>query len=277
MKFFKKLKKFLKNFLEDDCLNHSASIAYFSVLSSLPIVFLISTALGFFTGSDAKVVKKVYTIVSQYIPNITYDTWVKLTGLFAKTSYSLNLISLVILFLSCTMIFSAIDKSLKAIFKDFISRKRGNFKSFFTYALSIFFLAFLVFLYLMLDTFYVFIKHISQKESYIFLKTIIKYSKFLFISIPLILQIIVVMFIFYLFIPVRVHMKKIFIASIYTVFMWFIAIKVFSWYVNFIPTYNLIYGSMSIFIIFITWSFYSAVIFLSGAELLKVMIEDNEK
>lgn len=277
MNFKKKIKIFFTNFIKDDCLNHSASIAYFSVLSALPIVFLISNIIGFLTGSDTKVIKKVYGILSYYIPNLTYDMWLKLTGLFSKTSYSLNVLSIIILFFSGTMIFSAIDKSLTNIFKDFSVKRRGNIKNIFIYACSIFFLAFLVFLYLLFDMAIVFLKNISQRESYLFLKPIIKYSKYVLLIIPFILQIMLVYYIFYLFVPVRVHIKKVLFASFYVVIMWFLAVRAFSWYVNFIPTYNLIYGSMSIFIIFITWSFYSSVIFLSGAEILKVMILKDEK
>lgn len=276
MSFKKKLRFFLKNFIKDDCLNHSASIAYFSVLSALPIVFLISNIIGFLTGSDVRVIRKVYTILSYYIPNLNYDTWLKLTGLFSKTSYSLNVLSIIILFFSGTMIFSAIDKGLMNIFKDFSKKHRGNIKNILIYACSIFFLAFLVFLYLLFDMAIVFLRHISQRESYLFLKPLIKFSKYFLPIVPFFLQIILVAYIFYLFVPVRVHIIKVIVASFYVVVMWFIAVRAFSWYVNYIPTYNLIYGSMSIFIIFITWSFYSSLIFLSGAELLKVMIIKNE-
>lgn len=276
MNFRRKVKLFFVNFIKDDCLNNSASIAYFSVLSALPIVFLISNIVGFLTGSDTKVIKKVYNIISHYTPNLSYETWLKLTGLFSKTSYSLNILSLIILFFSGTMIFNAIDKSLMNIFKDFSKKNRGNIKNIFLYTCSIFFLAFLVFLYLLFDMVIVFLKHISQKESYLFLKPLIKYSKYVLPIVPFLLQIILVSYIFYLFVPIRVHIKKTFFASIYVVTMWFFAVRAFSWYVNYIPTYNLIYGSMSIFIIFITWSFYSSLIFLSGAEILKVMILKDE-
>jgi membrane protein len=199
-----------------------------------------------------------------------------LTGLFAKTSYSLNILSIIILFFSGTMIFSAIDKGLKSIFESFATKKRGNIKNLFIYVISIFFLAFLVFLYLLFDMALVFLRQLSQQEGYIFLKPIIKYSKYVLPVMPFVMQVVLVAFIFYLFVPVRLHIKKIFFASFYIVTMWFIAVRAFSWYVNFIPTYNIVYGSMSIFIIFITWSFYSALIFLSGAEILKVMILDYE-
>jgi membrane protein len=276
MKFLKLVRVFIKNFIDDDCFNHAASIAYFSVLSALPIVFLISNAVGFLTGLDTKIIKKVYTIVSQFVPNLNYETWVKLTGLFSKTSYNLNLLSLVILILSCTMIFSAIDKSLKDVFKEFITKEGSSLKRYFMYISSIFFLAFLVLLYLILDTLLVFLKNISHNESFLFLKHFLRYSKYVFQIIPVILQVFVVAYIFYFFIPIKLHLIKILVASIYTVLMWSVAVRVFAWYVNYIPTYNIIYGSMSIFIIFITWSFYSAVILLSGAELLKVMIKSNE-
>ncbi len=276
MNFKKKVKLFFINFIKDDCLNNSASIAYFSVLSALPIVFLISNILGFITGSDTKVIKKVYTIISHYTPNLTYETWLKLTGLFVKTSYSLNILSIIILFFSGTMIFNAIDKSLMSIFKDFSKKRRGSIKNIFIYACSILFLAFLVFVYLLFDMAIVFFKNISQKESYLFLKPLIKYSKYVLPIVPFFLQILLVFYIFYFFAPIRVHAKKTFLASIYVVTMWFLAVRAFSWYVNYIPTYNLIYGSMSIFIIFITWSFYSSLIFLSGAEILKVMIVDDK-
>lgn len=275
MNFYKKIKVFFKNFKDDDCLNHAASIAYFSVLSALPLVFLISSIIGFFTGSDAKVMKKVYNLISPQMPNLSYEMWLKLTGLFSKTSYSLNLFSLVLLFISGTFIFNAIDKSLQDIFKDITKGRRFAFQSFLMYAGSIVFLTFLVFSLVATDILFVFLNRLTKQESYIFLKPLMKYGKFLLTGMPFLLQIATIMFMYHLFLPLKLTFKKLFTVSLFIVIMWFIAIRGFSWYVNVVPTYNIIYGSMSIFIIFITWSYYSALIFLIGAEILKLTIKDN--
>lgn len=275
MKTFKFLSTTFKNLVKDNVFSNAATIAYFSLLSSVPLLFLITTFLGFLTGSNQVVIKKLYVLISPFVPNLSFEFWQKLTGWFAKSSYSLNFFSFVILLFSSTFVFSSIDKSLREIFKDFGLRKRSSFESFLIYFLLIIFLIFIVFIFMLADTSLIFLRKIVKNQELFFLRGIVRHATLLLPLCSFLLQIFTVAAILSISIGRKLLFKKLFFSSSFIIVMWTIAIKAFSWYVSFIPTYNIIYGSMSIFIVFTTWNYYSALIFLIGAEILKV-ISENE-
>jgi membrane protein len=275
MKPLKHIRTLFANIKDDGCFNNAASIAYFTVLSSLPLIFLITTTIGFFTGSNVVVVKNIYNIISPYVPNLSYEFWQKLTGWFSRSSYGLNIFSVVILILSSTLVFNSIDKSLRKVFAEFELKKRSSLESLLRYFSLILFLILVVFLFMSFDIFFVFMKRLSRKQEIVFFKTIMLRLNYLFPFISLILQTATIFLVFRLFIGKKMRLKEGIICSAFIVIMWMLAIKAFSWYVNTIPAYNLIYGSMSIFIVFMTWSYYSALIFLLGAEILKLMLKNE--
>lgn len=275
MKALHFIKVFFKNLKYDNCFNNAALIAYFSLLSAVPLLFLITTTIGFLTGSNQVVVKKIYVLINPYLPNITYEFWLKITGWFAKSSYTLNLFSIVILIVSSTLVFSSIDKSLRDIFKDFGLKKRSSLEAFLIYFLLIIFLVFIVFVFMFFDVSVGFLKHFFRNKNVIILKDFFKKSVQILYFFSIILQIVTISFILSISIGKKLVLKKLIFASSFIVFMWSLAIKAFSWYVSVVPTYNLVYGSMSIFIIFMTWNYYSALIFLAGAVILKMITKND--
>lgn len=270
------IKRLLINIKSDDCFNNAASIAYFSALSSLPLIFLITTTIGFFTGSNVAVAKNVYNFISPYMPNLSYEFWQKLTGWFSRSSYGLNIISIVVLILSSTLVFNAIDRSLREIFAGLDLKKRSSFETVVRYFFLILFLILIVFVFMSFDIFFVFMKRLARKQEIVFFKTVLRQMNILLPVISTILQTATIFLVFKLFIGKRMRLKDGLISSVFIVVMWTAAIKAFSWYVNTVPAYNFIYGSMSVFIVFMTWSYYSALIFLIGAEILKLMMMNNE-
>lgn len=276
MKFSKHLtfvKNVIVNLFKDDCFHNAASIAYFSMLSFIPITFLVTSFVGFFVSSNLLVSKKIYEILAPYLPNISLDLWLKFTGWFTKPRTGLNILSILILFLSSTLIFSSVDKALKDIFKKSGIKNRGSLESLFIYFAMIMLLAVAVFVYLNIDVLIVFVKKLSRREELFFLRPVLKKIDISVPIIALLIQILTLTFIFNLFIGTKLKKKYVFYTSTFVVFMWTIAIKIFSWYINYVTNFNLIYGSMSIFIILISWCFYASLIFLLGGEILKELSE----
>lgn len=270
MKAYSFFINFLKNLKKDRVFSNAATIAYFSLLSFLPLLFLITTIVGILTGSNQIVVKKVYIFISPYVPRLTYEFWQKLTGWFAKSSYPLNFFNIIILFLSSTFVFSSIDKSLRDIFSDLSIRNRSSLESLLIYSLLIVFLTFVVFLFMLTDMLIVFLKKISLHQELFFIHHLLKKATILVPMVAFLLQILSISAILSLSIGKRIPFKKLIFVSSFIILMWLLAIKAFTWYVSFIPTYNIVYGSMSIFVVFMTWNYYSALIFLVGAEILKI-------
>lgn len=256
---------------KDGVFSNAASIAYFSLLSSVPLLFLITTLAGFVTGSNQIVIRKIYIFISPYVPNLSYDFWLKLTGWFQKSSYSLNFFSLIVLLFSSTFVFSSIDKSLRDIFKDIGVRKRSSIEALFVYFFLIIFLVLIVFVFMLADMSLIFLKKLSNNQEFHFIKVVLNRVKFILPIAAFVLQIITVSAILSISIGRKLGKKRVLFVSCFIIIMWLLAIKAFSWYVAYIPTYNLVYGSMSIFIVFMTWNYYSALIFLIGAEILKII------
>lgn len=275
MKAFSFVINLFKNMKKDGVYGNAASIAYFSLMSSVPLLFLITTLVGFITGSNQIVIKKIYLLISPYIPNLTYEFWQRLTGWFNKSSYSLNFFSLIILIFSSTFVFSSIDKSLSDIFKDFGVRKRSSLESILIYFFLIVFLVFIVFVFMLADMSLIFLKKLSHNQELAFLKTILNRASILLPVSAFVLQVLTISAILSISIGRRLGFRKLLFASCFIIIMWLLAIRAFSWYVSFIPTYNLVYGSMSIFIVFMTWNYYSALIFLMGAEILKSISKND--
>ncbi|MCX7990431.1 MAG: YihY family inner membrane protein [Proteobacteria bacterium] len=273
LKYLKFSKKVVINLFRDNCFHNAASIAYFSVLSFIPITFLITSIVGFFVSSNLMVSKKIFEIITPYLPNISLDMWLKFTGWFTKPRTGLNILSLIILFFTSTLIFSSVDRALKDIFKKSGIKSRGSLESLFIYFTMIVMLAGAVFVYLNIDVLIMFLKKLSRREELIFLRPLLRKIDIFIPLITLLIQILTLFFIFNLFIGKSVKKTYIFYVSAFVVFMWTIAIKVFSWYVNYVTNYNLIYGSMSVFIILISWCFYASLIFLLGGEILKELSE----
>ncbi len=273
MKFFLFIKKVLSGLVKDRCFNNAASIAYFSVLSALPIVFFITSAVGFFIGSNLVVSKKIFELISPYLPNFTPQMWQKLTSWFTRSSLGLNVLNIVVLMLSSTLIFSSVDNALQDIFKERIRKNRGSLESLLLYFFLIILLAAAIFVYLNFDLLISFLKKLSRRQEFYFLAPVLRKADLTVPVFTLIIQIFSIFMVFRVFIGRIFNIKHVIYVSAFIVVMWTIAIKIFTWYVTFITNYNVIYGSMSIFIILISWCFYAALIFLLGAEILKVLTE----
>jgi membrane protein len=56
--------------------------------------------------------------------------------------------------------------------------------------------------------------------------------------------------------------------AIFTTTFFEIAKHVFTWYVGTVVQFGKIYGSLSAFVVFLLWVFYSSSIFLIGAEVV---------
>jgi len=110
------LKESISSFREDGCLNLSAAIAFYAILSLIPFLYLLVSLVGLFIGSEGEVLPKVSSYISQLIPFISKPILNEVgrinlgSGIFAW---------LAVLFMlwSSTLIFDSIEFSLKRVFK----------------------------------------------------------------------------------------------------------------------------------------------------------------
>ncbi|MFN3477100.1 MAG: YhjD/YihY/BrkB family envelope integrity protein, partial [Candidatus Methylomirabilales bacterium] len=58
-------------FFADNCLSMAAAIAYFALLSTIPLLLLGASALGFFLGSSQEAFWEIVTVFKRFFPRTT--------------------------------------------------------------------------------------------------------------------------------------------------------------------------------------------------------------
>lgn len=92
-------------------------------------------------------------------------------------------------------------------------------------------------------------------------------------SIPLIL---LSCYLMYRYVPVRIVSKKMaFVSALTTTFLWEVAARVFSWYLSTFKSFSKTYGAYAFLIVLLVWVFYSCLVFVIGAEVGKVVADED--
>jgi membrane protein len=75
--------------------------------------------------------------------------------------------------------------------------------------------------------------------------------------------------VFYILFPkTKVRTSYAFTGALFTTVFLEVAKHLFTWYVGTVVKYGTIYGSLTTFVVFLLWAFYSSCIFLIGAEIV---------
>lgn len=112
-----------REFFSDNCLNLSAAIAFYSILSVIPIIFFILFASGLIIGSSESAYTAVVEFVRQIHPYLEDKLLLGIKNL-SETGGVLGWVGFAFLLWISTMIFSSLDVAFTIIFG---INKRGRF------------------------------------------------------------------------------------------------------------------------------------------------------
>lgn len=112
-----------REFFSDNCLNLSAAIAFYSILSVIPIIFFILFASGLIIGSSESAYTAVVEFVRQIHPYLEDKLLLGIKNL-SETGGMLGWVGFAFLLWISTMIFSSLDVAFTIIFG---INKRGRF------------------------------------------------------------------------------------------------------------------------------------------------------
>jgi len=113
----------VRAFFSDNCPNLSAAIAFYSILSVIPIIFFILFASGLILGSSESAYTTVVEFVRQLNPYMEDKLLLGIKKL-SETGGVLGWVGFVFLLWISTMIFSSLDVAFTIIFR---VKKRGRF------------------------------------------------------------------------------------------------------------------------------------------------------
>jgi membrane protein len=265
MFLIKALGKSVLAFLKDECFYLAASISYFSIVSLVPLSLLIITLFGYLMGENQSLYNFMLSGLINLFPTVTEGITAELRRIITYKAISV-LMLFIYGFLSLQLFYS-MEHAINVIFK--IPKKRHFLLSAFW---SIFIVT-LVIIFLLLSFTVSSVVEILKQYSISFFGLEIGYkASILFKYITPFILVLMTFTTIYIIIPrMKVSWRNALGGAVLVTVMWELAKHFFTWYVKNIIHFGAIYGSLTTFILFLLWVFYSSCIFLLGAEFVSTM------
>ncbi len=258
------LKESISSFKEDGCLNLSAAIAFYAILSFIPFLYLLVSLVGLFVGAKGEILPKVSLYISQLIPFISKSVLNEVgrinlgSGIFAW-------FAIVFMLWASTLIFDSIEFSLKRVFKAEHVRPFWISK-----IMSLLFVPVVGLAFIFLQIFNLAIDAFIRINNY-FGFTLVPFFlnniglKYIF---PLLLAFLFLTALYAIVTPGRIFLREAMIGGLICAIMLEVAKHIFGWMIIHNPNFGLVYGSLNTIILMILWIFYASAIFLFCAEII---------
>ena len=265
-KIYSVIRESLSLFNRNDCFTRAAAISFYAFFSLIPIMLLVTAALGFFLGSHERQMDDVIAMVRQSLPYISDRIVNDLKGLSTQWR-KFGWISIIVLISSAELVLEATAGALSSVFNSerrfgFVRRKIIN--------LGMLLLGIIAALASILMTAASIV--LSKFHLRVFGIDIVYYlvqSLTFKILLPFVLVTAVVAVVFKLFSGANLNVRYALYGSIIFTSMWEVTKQVFTWYVSNFQSYNKFYASLGTLMLLLIWIFYSANIFLFSAAVAR--------
>jgi membrane protein len=265
MYLIKALGKSLVAFLKDDCYYLAASISYFSIVSLVPLSLLVITLFGYLIGENQELYKFTLSGLINLFPAVTAGITKELRNIITYRGISVILL-FIYSFLSLQLFYS-MERALNVIFK--VPKKRHILLSIFWSILIVTF----VIIFLLLSFTVSSTAGLLKKYSINLFGIEVGYKAAILIGYiaPFLLVLLTFTAIFIIMPRVKISWRYAFTGAMIVTVLWEMSKYFFTWYVKNIIHVGTIYGSLTTFVLFLIWIFYSSCIFLLGAEFVNIV------
>lgn len=245
-------------FAEDRCLRMAAGLSYTSLLAIVPltaIAFSMLAAFPVFSGVREALQEALF---ANLLPQ-TADATQHYFNRFVQNTTTLSAVGIVALAATAVLLLGTIEADMNAIFR--VARNRAVVPR------LLVFWALLTLGPLLLGASFSLSTYFFAATQWIGLDTEGGPSAFFGTFLPTIMMILLLS-VFYIIIPNRpVGMTAGFVGGIVAGIGFTVLRKLFGWYIITFPTYQNIYGAMSVVPIFLVWMYLSWLLVLMGAVL----------
>lgn len=246
-----------KDFYKDEGIFLSAALAFFSILSLIPLSMFIVNILITFTKEET-VIRFVYNKLVFLFPDIEIHMVKEIKKMLMLKG--INEISLLLYGIFSIQLFAAIEFSLNKIFK--APKKRHFFLSFLLSTFIVLLIIFAVGISFALS-------YIIRLSGNLLIAEVGFITKFFLKYVITFLLIFTIIAFLYKFLPnKKIKTSSILLGSFITTILIEIAKYLFAFYVTEILKISTLYGSLSTFLALLMWLFYAWAVFLYGAEFI---------
>ncbi|RJQ20597.1 MAG: YihY/virulence factor BrkB family protein [Nitrospiraceae bacterium] len=263
MYLFKVFGRSLTAFFKDDCFYLAASIAYFLIVSLVPLSLLIIALYGHIMGENVEVYRYSLSRLMNFFPSVTSEITDELRDII--TYKGISWITLFIYGFLSIQLFYSMERAMNVIFR--VPRRR-HFLLFIFWTVIIVTLV-IIFLFLSF-TLSSFLGAFREYPMNIFGVAIgYKAGIFLKYIAPFLLVLSIFTAVFKIVPRVKVALRDALAGALLVTVLWELAKHFFTWTVKNMSYIGTIYGSLSTFILFLLWMYYISCIFLLGGEFVK--------
>lgn len=280
------------SFRRDNCPQMAASLAFYTSLALIPVLFLIAYFSGVLLGSSSEALGKIHEMLKQFIPRYSDIVLREVKNVIAFKK-GLGIINLLLLFSAVLPLASAIRTSLHTIFRIEIKKSVLSEKLIDSIIILLFIISLVV---------------IALKDIFISIINSMIFFKIPFFLSSLLPGLIVFLFTFFLYIAFtfegwkpgftpsatgkgrfkksknffwspllfdlpditrgfRVRVRYLVVGAVVTAVLWFGLKPAFNLMLRYNPGYGFTFGSFKSLFIIIIWIYYSQIVFLFGAEV----------
>lgn len=251
---------------DHDILNLAANMSFFSILSILPLTMIFVSVLAYFMGSNTIVAEMTET-VTDVIPGAK-DLFVSNIQNLLQHRSTLGIWGTGTLLLISTILFSSIEHACSQIFD---TVRRRNFIQMRLFAVAVIAIMLLL---LFMPAAIRLVEALLVKLGYtIPLSLFFSRKVFSFIFAILTFAAVIVL------VPRhRISWRFALIGGLLFALGISAAKYIFGWYITIaLHRYNLIYGSLSVLVLFVIWIYYLSCVFLVSAEVVALLQRRREK
>ncbi len=279
------LRSVAKNFGDHDGELSTCALAFFLLISFIPLSLVIIAVMSFLYKSDALAAFYTTQLKSQ-LPSIDIERFVSIIDRIIYKKRYLAFIWVPFLFWWGSFVFDIIERGLEKAFR--IGESRRYWKAKVRHFIIILGMAFCIIVITLFSNFIAILKNTglallveANLNEVGILNTLILALE----DIPLILSSITTMFmntilifIIYRFIPPKKLTNMSLIkGALFASFSYEVVKSLFSYYIREINDYTSIFGSLNTIVILMIWIWYTCFLFIIGAEMAWVFYEKSEE
>ncbi|MGA2780826.1 MAG: YihY/virulence factor BrkB family protein [Smithella sp.] len=256
----------VRNYKSNGDANQAAAMAFYSILSTIPLFILTIIVAGYFFSSYPNVSENIIDAIRGFNPYFSERLLAQL-GQIGRKKHLLGWAGVLGLVGLSSMIFNSMETALNIIFR---SRKKRNY--FISKLLA----------FSMIPAGWI-IGSVSLVISYaaaLLVKQSVEIAEGLDISlgvmsgallqyaVPYLITVIFFYFVYRIIPADKIRSTVALAGSALFALLMEIAKQLFTWYITNYTRYNIIFGSLGTIVILVIWAFYVALIFLFCAELM---------
>jgi len=255
----------IDNFRNNGDTNQAAAIAFYAILSFIPLFMLTLLAAGLMFGSHPGIQERLVATIREFHPYFSGDILAQL-GQIEKTKKVLGWLGIISLVWFSAMIFNSLETALDIIFR---SKSKRNFILSKLLAIAMIPMGWTVAVAsIAITSIAAFVaRYPLIAESGWLAVTLVHGILFRYI-IPYLVMVAFFTFVYKIIPTGRVGLGGAFVGSALFSALMETAKHLFTWYVTNYTRYDVIYGSLQTVVILVIWVFYVALILLFCAELI---------